>query len=114
MMAVVIENPLQTFLDKLYLEKSYIPVKTYTDFIDIHKEQIIKILQNYEENKTILYDIIVYIIIHINDIDYAETLMLKLFDIGTNPHIKITTNHPHIFYASLHYKHRLVKVLLEN
>ena len=110
-MARVSENPLQTFLNKLYMEKSDIPVKTYTDFIDKHKDQI---LQNNEENKTILYDIIVYIIIHINDIDYAETLLLKLFDIGINPNIKITTNHPFIFYASLHYKHRLVKVLLEN
>lgn len=78
MMEGVIENPLQTFLDKLYLVKSYIPVKTYTDFIDIHKEQIIKILQNYEENKTILYDIIVYIIIHINDTDYAENPLVKI------------------------------------
>ena len=113
-MARVSENPLQTFLDKLYLEKSSIPVKTYTDFIDIHKEQIIKIFQNYEENKSIIYDILINIIIHINDTDYAEILLLKLFDIGIDPNIHITTNHSLLFYASLHYKHRLVKVLLEN
>ena len=110
----VIENPLQTFLDKLYLEKSGIPVKTYTDFIDIHKDQIIKILEDYEENKRIIYDILINIIIHINDTDYAEILLLKLFDIGIDPNIHITTNHSLLFYASLHYKHRLVKVLLEN
>lgn len=43
-----------------------------------------------------------------------KILLLKLFDIGIDPNINITTNHSLVFYASLHYKHRLVKVLLEN
>lgn len=109
MMAVVSRNPLRE-LFSLFCSKS----DKIIEFIDKHKDQIIQIIQNNEKNKIILYDIIVHIIIHINDIDYAETLLLKLFDMGVNPNINTTINHSLLFYASLHYNHRLVKVLLEN
>lgn len=116
---MAIENPIQTLLDKLYTKKTNIPVRIYTELLEIHKDQITKKIQNMIQNdeietKKMIYDILLYIIIHIDDTDYAVTLLQKLLDIGIDPNIYTPTGHSMIFYASLHYRHRLVKVLLEN
>ena len=114
-MAVTIENPIQTFLDNLHMEKTGISVRIYTEFLEIHKDQIIKMIQDDDiGTKGMIYDILLNIVVHMNDTDYAETLLLKLFETGINPNVYTPTNHSVIFYASLHYRHRLVKVLLEN
>ena len=60
------------------------------------------------------YETLLNIIIHMNDTDAAETLLQELFEKGIDPNIHTPKGHSPIFYASIHYRHRLVKLLLEN
>jgi hypothetical protein len=66
-----------------------------------------------DSKKRMTYDMVLNIILHMNDTD-AETQLQKLFEKGIDPNIHTPTEHSLIFYASLHYRHRLVKLLLEN
>ena len=99
-----------------YLQKkNNSPVRTYTKFLEIHKDQIsFQIRNDPIGTKKLTYDILLYIIVHIDDTYYAELLLQKLLDMGIDPDIYTPGNHSMIFYATLHQRHELVKVLLKN